>query len=235
MVGPVLELLGSLKCRVTFPLPQVEPEELPFAVRELEECKGKEFTEMRSDFVGLSDADLLETPPEDLPKFRDLFDPPPRGRFETSHTTVNITRLAPSIVENMFSTPDEFSAVVVYPSSKAKEDYDSVSGESVSPALSAGEEKFPVLAVSPGYQSLPDQMLLMLHHFASFGIVVISQKSTAGLVTSNDPRLIKAWAEDVGLCLDYLKQESEDEDSFLYGRIDISRAAVAGRKLVPCT
>lgn len=228
VAGPVLELVQSLKCQVTFPIPQVEPTLFPLAIQELEECKGKEFTKLRSDFLGMSDEELLATSAEDFPKYRDLFDPLPGGRFETSYTVVNITRPAPSILENQFSTRDEFSAIVVYPSNRDLEERDPVSGESISPVIAKGIEEFPIMSFSPGFQALPEVSLLLLSHLASFGMVVIAQKSTSPLVASTDPKLIKAWAQDVAWGLDYLRQAAEDDDSFLFGRLDTSRAAVGG-------
>ncbi|GMH36941.1 hypothetical protein BSKO_04814 [Bryopsis sp. KO-2023] len=224
--------LGSIqatKCDITFPIPEVsDPMMLPRALATSPVCQGVPravgFTINPQFLEGASSTD-----PEEFPSFRELFTPPPSGPYPTSYTAVNVTRPSESILVNDFSTPTTFQALVFYPSDKNLEkNIDPETGAVGSPVLAKDGGKFPIVEFSPGFNAAPQVYMLMMSHLASFGMVVISQESTAAISGLNDRVFPEAWADDMAFGLLYLKKEGWNSGSFLHKRVDSTRAGIAG-------
>lgn len=225
-------MAAGLQCPLSFPIPEAEPDLIGLAIRGTDECKGRDVGGGTLDnagaFLGLNPLELQTALANGtLPTYREVFQPPPPGPYPTGFTAVNITRPAPSILVNEHSTPEEFGAIIVYPSDAEQETRDPTTGIAINPVL-MGTEKFPILAFSPGFQTPPEAFLLMMTHLASQGMIVIAQRSTSDVTITDTRQHADDWALDITYGLQYLKNMSTVEESFLYNRVDSARAAIAG-------
>lgn len=232
IIAGIALVAGRLQCPISFPIPQAEPARLGIALRDTEECRGRNVGGGTLDnlgtYLGLSSEEMQNDIVEGtLPEYRDVYVAPPPGPYSTSYTAVNITRPAPSSLANDHSTPDVFGALIVYPSDAAQEAKDPTTGEALNPVLT-GTQKFPTLAFSPGFLAPPELSLLMMTHLASQGMIVIAQRSTSGVAFGSPPQAADDWARDIAYGLQYLQNQTTVEDSFLYERVDVERAAIAG-------
>lgn len=82
----VAELIGGLQCPVEFPIP--DPDDI-FSVLQLQQClpafQLNPVGQLVPEFIGLTAEEVAAiTDPDDLPTFKELYEPPPSGPFETS-------------------------------------------------------------------------------------------------------------------------------------------------------
>ncbi|CAD7704173.1 unnamed protein product, partial [Ostreobium quekettii] len=221
-------------CGIAFPIPDdpVHFIEDPSSVAECQPFQADNINgKLAPEFLGLSEQELEQTSPEDLPTFGDLYEAPRPGPFYVNYGIIDVPRPKPSILINDKSNEMDFKALVVYPVDTDPLTATSQGFERQEDQPLSSRGPFPVLAFSPGFEVSPNQHFRTFHHLASHGIIVISQYSTEGIVTDFSRETSLAWMDDIVYSLKHMVQLGSESGSWAEGGVDVERLAVGGHSM----
>jgi len=221
-------------CGITFPIPD-DLEQFIQNPHTLPQCEPYAASsingELKPEFLGLSAEEVEGMPLEDLPTFKDLYEPPTPGDFKVNYQIIEVPRPKPSIIQNSKSTETSFKALVVFPVDEhpIQATPEGPKRNHEQPISSKGP--FPVLAFSPGFEVSPNNHFRTFHQLASHGVIVISQYSTEELILKFDKDLLHAWTDDIVYGLRHIVALNSESGSFVEGQVGVERLIVGGHSM----